>query len=858
MSPPRDDHGWEVIGKKGVWQVRAINSYSDGEQRQWPGKPKYRPTSEERYLIQLAKAWVTKDRGGQPDIQYYLDKLPDGYALFETDQPNSKTVYKRLFGHPSGKFYDSTVRFEVHFLWLTSGMVGNCTCILCGHHKPTPIIPRIRGLFEKPIASGERRSALAAPGSKNSSRSASRNDRASSAISARPQRQIKAVGAPYAVDEEGNEDVFKECIKKLLGTKGSTKGMEDNIREINSIDWRAEHSWGEYGKDLIQQSLTLISLQHSFVPRVGELVMWCPNFLDGHYLMLDEEKGELKFYSFDQKCFHGFPAWRAGVVTAVPSAIATDGPVDFPDIQDMPTKRTALNTAGFRVETFPDPNDEVDKKASKQYRYVPLRNIRPLSHWQILLRGIAREKWHASIEYALTCMTSISLMEKWWFHGDWPQGAIFCKGIYIGSELIVVGDSVRIVPEANQLGKASNCTDVLIVDSIRLNLLNITPDDALPNTPLLSSTSSITLDGRAYTRDIHRHYQMQGQESLRADQRVVPLSVPREEVKMVFRSVGTGEYGSWYYLHDPTKHYEISYDRVLGRLHEAAAVRLWTGQMQRRPRRDDQSKIRPSLDFDMNAILEGRLYATQVDARLDAPSGDQLSWFWADTRAEALDVETMNGCATGRYHYVRDPATLEQWRTHLKILNGQSVTSDLFKLTTEFPPLPGSTRGRKPGSKVVDGKVYQPGDEGYDNIVDKEVSKAASTPRHHKISTLAEAALVSTDEEDGEGEGEEEAEEDGEEDEDEGEDVFEDAAEEAVESVEQDDALTKALKLVKDRIKARTKEQIMSNAEAYSSETSEDDDWYDQPPALVRGGTEESSGGDYDPEAGTQTQPQAY
>ncbi len=116
-----DGRRWDTIGKKGVWKVRHINEYSDGDPSKWPGRPQYRPSSEERYLWQLAKAWVNKDGLAQPGVEYYLDQLPHGYAVFETDQISGNAIYKRLFGHPSGRFFDSIVKFQVHFLWLMSG-----------------------------------------------------------------------------------------------------------------------------------------------------------------------------------------------------------------------------------------------------------------------------------------------------------------------------------------------------------------------------------------------------------------------------------------------------------------------------------------------------------------------------------------------------------------------------------------------------------------------------------------------------------------------------------------------------------------------------------------------------------------
>jgi hypothetical protein len=76
------------------------------------------------------------------DVNYYLDKLPDGYGLFETERPGGEgQAYKRLFGHPTGRYYDSAKRSEVHFLWLMSGTEGGCECVLCSGKKP-PVVRR--------------------------------------------------------------------------------------------------------------------------------------------------------------------------------------------------------------------------------------------------------------------------------------------------------------------------------------------------------------------------------------------------------------------------------------------------------------------------------------------------------------------------------------------------------------------------------------------------------------------------------------------------------------------------------------------------------------------------------------------
>jgi hypothetical protein len=463
--------------------------------------------------------------------------------------------------------------------------------------------------------------------------------------------------------------------------------------------------------------LSQISLQHSFIPRVGELVLWCPYFPDELDLIFNPETGFYQFYSFKQERFLGFPNWHGGVIAAAPSSIAVDGPVDFPDILSNPRKKSAYNTSGFRVETFPDPNNDTDKSLSKQYKYVPMRQIRPLSHWQTLLRGIPERKLDPSFKYSLTAMTTVSLLEKFRFVGDWPNAAIHCKGIYLGAELIVVGDAIRILapppPSPTRSTptpppKQNRCTDVLVISSIRLNLYEITPDHTLPTSRTLSTHSSITLRGHAYTLDPRRDYRVPI--NLDTDASPTPITLPQplplEDVKSAFPSVGAKHYGDWFRLHAPHQRYEISLDKVLGRLHEADAVRLWMGMSQSMPSADAGSATRkPSLSYDLDAVLAGRKYATQTDERIPkAPTGE-LRWFWADTRVRGLNVETFNGYEVGAYDPVRQRQTLRGWRAMLRVLDGTASVQDVKD--TRLP----KKKGRQKGARLVDGRVVYPGDE---------------------------------------------------------------------------------------------------------------------------------------------------
>ena len=119
----------------GLWYAVPRPNRSDGDQRHWPGRPSYRPSPDSRYRLDLAVDWM-KDQGTSTvGSNYYLESLPHGYGTFEMDQPGGKQVYRRLFGHPTGRYFDSIIKFRTHFFWLMSGMQGSCACVLCSPDK---------------------------------------------------------------------------------------------------------------------------------------------------------------------------------------------------------------------------------------------------------------------------------------------------------------------------------------------------------------------------------------------------------------------------------------------------------------------------------------------------------------------------------------------------------------------------------------------------------------------------------------------------------------------------------------------------------------------------------------------------
>ncbi|KAK3080287.1 hypothetical protein LTS18_002638 [Coniosporium uncinatum] len=114
----------------------SINPGSDGDSSHRPQNAAYRAKIPPNlYLEKIGTQWMQWRDEAKPGVRYYLDRLPDGYMLFEKPRPsNEKVVDKHLFGHPNHKHFDSPNRFFPHFLHLMNSNGSNigCPCTVCG------------------------------------------------------------------------------------------------------------------------------------------------------------------------------------------------------------------------------------------------------------------------------------------------------------------------------------------------------------------------------------------------------------------------------------------------------------------------------------------------------------------------------------------------------------------------------------------------------------------------------------------------------------------------------------------------------------------------------------------------------
>ena len=98
----------------------------------------------------------------------------------------------------------------------------------------------------------------------------------------------------------------------------------------------------------------------------------------------------------------------------------------------------------YKVEWFPNPTSE-DKDFSWRSEYVPLGHLRPFRYFGQILGGTARTEWHRTVSNAITAMATCAVTDKFHVRGAWPTVEFRCRGVWLGSELIVVGDTIDVV-----------------------------------------------------------------------------------------------------------------------------------------------------------------------------------------------------------------------------------------------------------------------------------------------------------------------------------------------------------------------------------------------------------------------------
>jgi len=649
-------------------KVRLVPGCSDGDSLHVPPPGAHTqldpPTL---YLEKIGQQWMESRGEAKPGVHYILEDLPFGYTLWHRPRPSKPSHFdKYLYGHPGKKAFDSPNRFFPHFLHLmnNNGNSIGCPCTLCS--GSAGVLPKTS------THSSQVHSSSAASSRKASNSSASLQSRPSSAHSVqslpvapppslapqhkcRPKKITPGLDTTN-VDSEGTPDVYRNLIDKLR----RHRDVDEPISEPLSPDWRAE-------QEHLPKFLDEIKTQDQWVPRTGDIVLYIRNMPDTVELVRDNTTGELQLYDERRKQHLGVPQWAAGLVTE---------PATGTTVAELvaPTQERNVSSIGVRVEPVPNLN-ESDKSLSQRHKYVLLRQTSPFMMWRDLLRRIPQEEWHDTVKNALALMSTLSLMGKYRFRGSWPNASIYCHGIYVGAEMLAVGDTVRLLP--NKQSGQSGCTDVMSVKSIRLKWTNLdkaSDNDYDEGRPY---NSEIWIYGSAYTSDGSRSNKLWVTEH--------NVEAPRV----------ANDYTDWYPLHPADKELAIPYSRVLGRLHEREAVAYFL-----KSDHDDP----PGLDLGRQAVTEARAFARKHDNRIAAES--DATWYWGDDRADALNLRTINGLDVSRYDPDRDVKDLRRKYRQLDgIASGeakptvQDVLGDRGLRSFMAPALPLRTSGTKAPSE---------------------------------------------------------------------------------------------------------------------------------------------------------------
>ncbi|KAA6406353.1 MAG: hypothetical protein FRX48_09861 [Lasallia pustulata] len=369
-----------------------------------------------------------------------------------------------------------------------------------------------------------------------------------------------------------------------------------------------------------------IPKQFSFIPRVGEVVLWCREFKGE--IAINAQTSESRVRDNTSGRDLGHPKWLAGIITQVPAE-----EVSLEDLLRETTKPDAESVSHFRVECFPASNGSAEE-SSKQYSYVPMHQIRPMCFWKEALVGIPNREWHPSIRPALNVTATMSAVEPYGATGAWPNCNIHCKGIFVGFEALFLGDAVRFTTIDTTVW------GVMVLRDLQVQFKELTLAEDGEVDPTSARTCYIVLLGEVYTLDPQRSYK-----GMEVNLNEVPGSLPS----------GMRGYNKWYHMCEPGTMVK-NYDWVVGRCFEAEAMRSWF------------TPSTADLNTGVSSVQTARIYSAQNDERIDNRRGHK--WYWGSYRTDSLDIEEseiFDGFEVREYNPDGDP---EMLGSIVRVING--------------------------------------------------------------------------------------------------------------------------------------------------------------------------------------------
>jgi hypothetical protein len=425
-------------------------------------------------------------------------------------------------------------------------------------------------------------------------------------------------------DEEGTPDPYRNNIDHLK-TLGS---LDTVIEEPMSMDWRAERASG------VEQYFKSIRLKPDWQPRRMEIVLFVRALAPNEQIVFVASTN--KYVITNGTDSSKEPLWEAGVVTQT-----SHGPENITEY--------SITSSGFRIEPLSNANDKNGKGIWKQYTYVRADQLRPFGLWKNFLTGIDSSQWQPTIANAMLVMSTVTLIKRYRFKGKWPEAKIYCRGMYLGPELIVEGDFVYLLPEG-EIKK--QVTDIMRIDAITLDMWNLDKSNGNDYDEGNPYNSAARVTGRVYTIDQDRAF----------DKEPAELSMMAPQTRLDL-------FGPWYPRTPADKLARIPFHRILGRCHDPDVIEQWLhGNL---PTPDTELLTKPGIA--LQGVTHGRMYSSEEFRRID----EDRNWFWADTRAEALDLEEINGRMVSSQDPDRDP---KKYRKEIRVIEGTARPEERLSL----------------------------------------------------------------------------------------------------------------------------------------------------------------------------------
>ena len=268
-------------------------------------------------------------------------------------------------------------------------------------------------------------------------------------------------------------------------------------------------------------------------------------------------------------------------------------------------------------------------------------------------------------------------MDRQRFIGKWPDASIYSSGLFVGAECYWVGDFVRLLsstsshgPTATTSASKGDETPILIMKTQKIitKFHTLSPEPSNPNIITGNRCHKITLSfqGPVYTSS-HKTSSSH-------------IRITDTHLSKAMQTYDT----EWFHLSQPDDIHSTSFSSIHSRFYEAEAISSYlpslpASNLLHAPTTTTTTHNNERITKPQDPITLARTIAAATDERITDsysphPASQSKSFLWADSRSEALDLQSVNGLEVGFYDMEREPRV---WREVLGVVDGRREGVDV-------------------------------------------------------------------------------------------------------------------------------------------------------------------------------------